>query len=162
MAEDQSTLELFWDRWSRFQDSVKETLEPLSVEQLAFRAAPNLRSVGECAAHMIASRAWWLRAFLDEGDAELDSLINWDDPGAPSRSAPELLAGFDLTMRVITGCLSRWTGSDMQRTFTLDEDGKRSELSRSYVVWHMLQHDLMHGGEVAITLGANGISVPYM
>ncbi len=162
MAEEQSTLTLFWEQWERYQDRLKETLSPLADEQLALRAAPDLRSLGALAAHIVASRAWWLHGFMGEGGTDIEPLLHWDAPGAPTHSAAELLAGFDLTWQVIMGCLSRWSDADMQHTFPIDEDGQRSDLSRSYVVWHMLQHDLLHGGEIAITLGLNGMSASYM
>jgi uncharacterized damage-inducible protein DinB len=160
---DKSTLALFWKQWSGYQGRLKETLEPLTDEQLTLRAGPGLRSLGEVAAHIVASRAWWLYAFLGEGSRDLEPLIHWDDPDAPPRSATELLTGFDLTWQVIIGCLSRWSDADMQQTFPLDEeDGRHSDLSRSYVAWHMLQHDLLHGGEIAITFGVHGMETSYM
>ena len=162
LAEEQFTLTLFWEKWMRYQDRLKETLAPLEIGQLALRSAPGQRSLGEIATHIVASRAWWLHDFLGEGAPALEPLIHWDEPDAPVRSAPELLSAFDLTWQVISDCLSRWTGADMQRTFPFDLDGKRSDLSRSYVVWHMLQHDLLHGGEIALTLGIHGMSASYI
>jgi uncharacterized damage-inducible protein DinB len=162
MAEEQSTLTLFWEGWKRYQDRLAETLAPLTDQQLALRAAPDLRALGEIAAHIVASRAWWLRSFLGEGGPDLEPLIGWDAPDAPARSIAELLAGFDLTWEVIRDGLSRWSAADLQHTFPLEDDEQRADLSRSYVLWHMLQHDLLHGGELAITLGVHGMVASYM
>ena len=42
-------------------------LAPLSLDQLALSAAPNLRSIDELACHIIAVRAGWFHEVLDEG-----------------------------------------------------------------------------------------------
>lgn len=162
LAEEHFTLTLFWEKWKRYQDRLKETLAPLETGQLALRSAPGQRSLGEIATHIVASRAWWLHGFMGEGGPALEPLIHWDESDAPARSASELLAAFDMTWQVLSDCLSRWTGADMQHTYPFDMDGRRSDLSRSYVFWHMLQHDLLHGGEIALTLGINGLPASYM
>jgi uncharacterized damage-inducible protein DinB len=46
----------------------------------------------------------------------------------------------------------------MQQTFP-DEgpDGKMYEVSRAWVIWHLIEHDLHHGGEISLTLGMHGL-----
>jgi uncharacterized damage-inducible protein DinB len=39
-------------------------------------------------------------------------------------------------------------------------DGKIVDLSRAWVVWHVLEHDLHHGGELSLTLGMHGLQAP--
>ncbi len=56
MAEDNFTLTTFYSSWKTYQDRLKESLAPLSAEQLALRAAPGLRSIGENALHIIGCR----------------------------------------------------------------------------------------------------------
>jgi uncharacterized damage-inducible protein DinB len=48
----------------------------------------------------------------------------------------------------------------MQKTFARDWEGKRYEFSRAWVVWHVLEHDLHHGGEISLTLGMHGLQAP--
>ena len=33
----------------------------------------------------------------------------------------------------------------------------RYEVSRSWVIYHVMEHDLHHGGEVSLILGMNGL-----
>jgi len=60
--------------------------------------------------------------------------------------------------------LDRWTPADLAYTFPHDDPEWRDShvTSRSWVVWHVLEHDLHHGGEVSLTLGINGLQAPQL
>ncbi len=162
MAEDNFTLTTFYESWKKYQEHIKETLAPLTGEQLALRAAPDLRSVGENAAHIIGCRAGWFTHFLGEDASdEVKATASWDEPDAPARSAADLVRGLDLTWQLMADCIARWSPEDMRQTFPDDWDGEKVELSRAWVVWHVLEHDLHHGGEISITLGMHGIPAQF-
>ena len=159
MAEDNFTLTTFYESWKAYQDQLKKALAPLTAEQLTLRAAPSLRSVGENAAHIIGCRAGWFTEFLGEdGGADVKAYASWDERGAPARTATELLQALDRTWQLMTDCLARWSPDDMRQTFPDDWDGKRVDLSRAWVVWHVLEHDLHHGGEISYALGMHGLT----
>ena len=52
-------LDAIFQGWNVYQEQLIVVLRPLSSEQFAIRVAPNLRSVGEIAAHISAGRASW-------------------------------------------------------------------------------------------------------
>jgi uncharacterized damage-inducible protein DinB len=175
MADDTFTLTTFYTSWKAYQDHLKEALEPLTAEQLALRAAPGLRSVGENALHIVGCRMYWLTGFLGEdGGEELKAYARWNEValgapyasgdelalalGTPIPSGAELAQGLDHTWRFMADCLTRWSPDDMRQTSPDDESG---EASRAWVVWHVLEHDLHHGGEVSLTLGMHGIDAEF-
>jgi hypothetical protein len=47
MADDNFTRTTFYTSWKAYQDHLTQALAPLTTEQLALRAAPGLRSIGE-------------------------------------------------------------------------------------------------------------------
>ena len=49
----------------------------------------------------------------------------------------------------------------MEQTFPDDWEGEIVQLSRAWVVWHVLEHDLHHGGEVSLTFGIHGIKANF-
>ena len=162
MADDNATLTTFYTAWKTYQDQIKETIAPLTAEQLALRAAPRLRSIGENAAHIIGCRAGWFTFVLGENaDEEVKATTDWDQPEAPARSAAELVRGLERTWQLMSGCLARWTPDDMQQTFPDDWDGVQVQLSRAWVVWHVLEHDLHHGGEISLTMGMHGLEASF-
>jgi uncharacterized damage-inducible protein DinB len=61
------------------------------------------------------------------------------------------------TWQFMADCLARWSPADMHQTFPDDWDGQHVDLSRAWVVWHVMEHDLHHGGELSLTLGMHGL-----
>jgi len=163
MAEDNFTLTTFYTSWKEYQDQIANAVAPLTTEQLALRAAPNLRSVGENAAHIIGCRAGWFANFLGEdGGTDMKEIARWDVDAAPARTAAELVHGLNRTWNFMMDCLARWSSDDMQKTFPDEwENGQTVDLSRAWVVWHVLEHDLHHGGELSFTLGMHGIEAKF-
>lgn len=162
MADENFLVTTIYSNWQGYQNHIKDSVAPLTTEHLALRAAPNLRSIGENVAHIVGCRAGWFSEFLGEdGGAEMKAMANWDIPGAPSRTAAELVDGLERTWQFMAECRSRWSDADMRQTFPDDWDGKKVELSRAWVMWHVLEHDLHHGGEVSITLGMHGLHAEF-
>jgi uncharacterized damage-inducible protein DinB len=162
MSEGNFTLDKFYQSWREYQDTLKQAIAPLTPEQLALRAAPDLRSVGEIVAHMISSRVHWFGDFLGERGSMpgVESLLAWDRRNPSLRTAGELVEGLDTSWRFIADLLNRWDSSDMQHTFPFESGGYHYDNSRSWVTCHILEHDLHHGGEISITLGMHGLQAP--
>lgn len=62
-------------------------------------------------------------------------------------------------------CLSKiatvdTTPEDMDYIFRGERWGQPYALSRQWVTWHVIEHDLHHGGELSFSLGANGLAAP--
>lgn len=166
MAEDNFTLTTFYTSWKAYQDHLKEALVPRTSEQLALRAAPHLRSVGEIALHIVACRAYWFTDFLGEDcDEQMKVYASWNkialELGASIPTSAELAQGLERTWQFMVDCLARWSPVDMGRTFPDDWDGKQVDLSRAWVVWHVMEHDLHHGGELSLTLGMHGVPANF-
>src|SRR5579859_4154100 len=161
MAEEHFTLATFYNSWHEYQDRIRAAIAPLTDEQLALRAAPNLRTIGENAAHIVGCRAGWFTYVLGEdGGPELKDFETWDRPGAAARTAAELAHAMGHSWRFMADCIGRWSDADMRATFPDEVDGKQVFLSRAWVVWHVLEHDLHHGGEISLTLGMHGLQAP--
>lgn len=162
MAEDNVLLSTIFSTWENYHNHIKETIAPLTAEQLTLRAAPDLRSIGENAAHIISCRAGWFDQFLGEdGGAEMKELSDWDAPDAPARTAGEFVQAFDRTWQFVMACIARWSPDDLRQVFPDDWDGKRVELSRAWVIAHVHEHDLHHGGEISLTCGMHGIPADF-
>lgn len=166
MAENNFTLTTFYASWKAYQDHIKGAIAPLTAEQLELRAAPRLRSIGENALHIIACRASWFTDFLGEDGGEgIKAYAGWNEAalelGASIPTAAELAQALDRTWQFMADCLARWSPDDMRQTFPDNWDGKQVDLSRAWVVWHVMEHDLHHGGELSLTLGMNDIPADF-
>src|SRR5215467_2168264 len=156
--------------WDLYQQQLITAVAPLSPDQLSLRPAPQLRALGPQVAHMIATRARWLYLDLKEGGSELDALMGWDGwraqtgwdgPPPPARSAAELVGGLETTWRVIHAALERWTIADLEEVFPPTFSGEDG-FTRQFVIWHLIEHDLHHGGELSIVLGMHGLTAPEL
>jgi uncharacterized damage-inducible protein DinB len=162
LTEDPITLTTFYTSWKAYQEHISGAIAPLTAAQLALRAAPHLRSIGEQALHIVACRAHWFAGFLGEnGGEEMQRYAGWNEAalslGVPIPSADELVQGLERTWDFMAACLERWSPDEMRQIFP-DEP---VDVSRAWVVWHVLEHDLHHGGELSLTLGLHGIPADF-
>ncbi|MGH2534603.1 MAG: DinB family protein [Thermomicrobiales bacterium] len=157
MQRNGTTLTPFYNGWERYQTLLTEAISPLSAEQLAFQAAPALRPVWMLAAHIIGTRFGWFQTVMGEGDPALAVYDPWDQDDAAPRTAAELVEGLEATWQMVQDCLNRWTSTDLDATFTTSRGRTRT---RQWVIWHVLEHDIHHGGELFLTLGMHGLPTP--
>lgn len=164
MSTPSLSLSQVYKGWDHYQQQLVTVIAPLSSDQLRLRAAPHLRELGPQVAHMIATRARWLRLDLKEGDVALEALMEWDGwtPQAgwvqpPDRTAVELVSGLQTTWQVIQAALERWTTADLEDVFPPTFPGEES-FTRQFVLWHLIEHDLHHGGEISFVLGMHGLT----
>jgi uncharacterized damage-inducible protein DinB len=156
MTENHTTLSTYYKGWDNYQELITKAIAPLSAEQLTLRAAPHLRSIGVITAHIISARVWWFHNIMGEGSSDLAPMVDWDEDDAPARSATELVGGLEATWQMIKNVLALRTPADLDQTFS-----RRNELvSRQWIIWHVIEHDLHHGGELSLTLGMNGLTAP--
>jgi len=163
MTEDTSTLSVFYQGWNDYQQLLIKALAPLSSEQLALRAASQQRTVGDIVLHIIGARARWFHDLMEVGDEDFAQLGRWDSKGASTRDAAELVYGLETTWRVMQETLANWTAEDMQFSYPGDPDeGDPQTFTRQWVIWHLIEHDLHHGGEVSLLLGMHGLAAPAL
>ncbi|MBV9230837.1 MAG: DinB family protein [Chloroflexi bacterium] len=170
MTEHTLPLITFYRGWETYQQSLVETIAPLSPEQLTLPAASHEWTIGKLAQHIVGNRVWWFQVWMGEGSPDLAPIAHWDpqDVEAVSlRSPAELVAGLESTWQMIRDALSRWTADDLGHIFqppaALREDERENfpPFSRQWIVWHVLEHEIHHGGELSLALGAYGLPGIY-
>ena len=162
MTDLQSSMPTIYEGWYTYQTLLIKALTPLGPDQLALRAAPDLRTVEEIATHMIGARARWFYQLIGEGGQEFATLGTWDRPDMPSRGAAELVQGLERTWQGMQEAIARWTPADWQQTYPGDEPEEPASITRLWVIWHLIEHDLHHGGEMSLTLGMHGLAAPAL
>ena len=156
--QDEATLDVLYTNWRSYHERLRDCIAPLTDEQLDLQPAPRMWPLGQIAQHIIAVRAGWFSGTLRDDDAAMAAYMAWGQRESPSRSGAELARGLDETWAFIEARLRRWTPADRAATFPDDqEDGRIIEVSRSWVLYHVLEHDLHHGGEISLILGMHGL-----
>lgn len=161
-------LQTFYDGWAKYQALVIDSLGGLTSEQLGLRTAPHQWAVWQLAAHVAGARVYWFHDILGEGDAATRELFRvehttvphlpladagWEDDEAHPRGAEELVDGLRRSWTLVEDCIRRWTAEDLDASVV----GSSRTHNRGWVVWHVLEHDLHHGGEISQILGSNGL-----
>lgn len=172
MTEQASPLVTFYKQgWENYQRAIIATVAQLSSEQLALPVAPHQRSIGELLDHMLSARFNWFHLWMGEGDLNRD----WNDDEATSeptvQEAASRVALFEKSWHVIASALDRWTSADLEQLFLppashqawLRDQGLEEEPphTRQWIIWHVMEHEIHHGGEFSLALGTYGLESFY-
>ena len=158
-----TSLASLYQGWDGYRISLVNAIKPLTPEQLAFRPAPDLRSVGELAKHIGCGRLTWFRRM----DAPLSAKLvesgkgYTDEPNYPT-DAPSLIRLLEDTGQMVEATLNEWTVADLEKSFHHIYWGKTYLISRHWVLWRILSHDLHHGGQLCLALYMQGIEPPEL
>jgi len=160
MQYEQPTLDVIYENWRNYNDKLRAAVAPLTDEQLRLQPAPGMWPLGQILQHIVSVRAGWFSGTLQDDDEAMAAYMEWGQYDSPARSAAELARGLDETWAFIESRLRRWTPEDRAKTFPDEWEGVVSDVSRSWVIYHVLEHDLHHGGEVSLLLGMNKLPGP--
>ena len=153
-----STLEVIYENWGGYNRRLQNCIAPLTGEQLLLQPASRMWPLGQIVQHIVSVRAGWFSGTLQDPDAAMSEYMEWGQRDSPERSAAELVQGLEETWAFIESRLQRWTPAEGAATFPDEgEDGQVYQVSRSWVIYHVLEHDLHHGSEVSLILGINGL-----
>jgi uncharacterized damage-inducible protein DinB len=164
LTTDAHALMTLYKGWDDHQISLVRAIAPLSPDHLAWRPVPHLRSVGEIASHIIGGRIQWFHRILGAGSAELAGRVAaWRPEDAVEAQPAELVRWLETTWEMVEDALNRWTVADLTQTYRLPPyRGKHYALTRQWIIWRVLVHDVHHGGELAVMLGMQGIALPEL
>jgi uncharacterized damage-inducible protein DinB len=162
MLETLSLANVF-DGWDTYQTSIVHAVAPLTKEQLLYRPAPSLRSVGEVASHIGLGRIGWFQCMHAPGSAELAAQAAAQESQAGIAQDPaEIVKWLEASWQMIELTLKSWTVADLARTYLHTYYGKTYAISYQWTIWRILAHDMHHGGELAVMLGMQGIAIPEL
>jgi uncharacterized damage-inducible protein DinB len=161
MTEHAVPLTLVYQGWDNFQRELLKVIAPLSPEQLALPVAPTHWPIGMVVQHILNDRIWWFDLWMGEASPEVASFMHWEEEekGQSLHSAAELVAGLEATWGMIERALARWTVADLDDVFeppaALTEAERKvfGPSTRQEIIFHVLRHDIHHGGELAVGMG---------
>jgi len=155
-----STLRVY-NHWEKFNSLLERAIAPLTQEQLDLRPAKDLWSIRVLAGHIIGVRAWWFGATMGEGGEELLRFVDFDDHVEENQTdAAALVDGLSRTWACVATSLKSWSDEDLDQRFQRPiptREGERPWRTREYIVWHVAEHDVFHGGEISLLLGMHGL-----
>lgn len=170
MADTEYPLITFYKGWSTYQRMLVDVVAPLSSAQLALSVTTDQWTIGGTIQHIVANRVWWFQLWTGEGSDDLAPIMQWDPSGIadpPKLAAAELVAGLTSTWGMIADALGKWTPADLLRVFSApavlsqEEQEMFGEATLQWIIWHVLEHEIHHGGEISLVLGNYGLTGIY-
>jgi uncharacterized damage-inducible protein DinB len=171
-TERPAVLTAFYDGWANQQQRLLDVIRPLTDEQMRLRPASDRWAIWQLASNMVGGRAHWFHEILGEGDADVRDMFRvasttvpglpledagWEDDEGHPRGAAEVVDAFEKTWQIIDDCLRRWTAEDLQAEFSRQRGGRTQTFTRAWVIWHVIEHELQHGAEIAVILRSHGL-----
>ena len=157
MEQPKSTLDVIYENWRGYNKKLCDAIAPLTNEQLSLQPARGMWPLGQILQHIISVRAGWFSGTLQDHHEAMNDCMLWGQQESPAHSAVELAQGLNETWEFIEARLNRWTPEDCAKTFPDEWDGQVHQVSRNWVIYHVMEHDLHHGGEASLILGMNGL-----
>ena len=171
MTDQTFALSTIYKGWESYQRRLVRMIAPLSAEHLMVPVGAHHWTVGMVVQHLLGDRVWWFHLWMGEGSADLAPIIAWnpaeEQHGPPINNAAELVTALESTWQMIATALTRWTPSDLEHVFSppssLSEAEQQAfgDTPRDWILWHVLEHEIHHGGELSVALGAQGLPGIY-
>jgi uncharacterized damage-inducible protein DinB len=138
-------------RWMDVRSGLYEALVKIKDEQLDFRPREGLWSIRETAVHIAGTEDGWLRYY---------TLNRWHENPPNAKDYPTidsikslLSENHDATIRQFAHNVDAL----LHQNCTLPWGG---HVSMEWAVWHVLEHEIHHRGEIYLMLGLLGIEAP--
>ena len=169
MIKKSDSLQVLLDGWNGYQESLVNAIKPLNQEQLAWRPAENLNSVGEIVRHISLGRITWFRRMHAPGSAEISAQVeHWqqDQDGNQyidekkieiADQASGLVDWLELSWQMVDQTLTTWKIADLSQSYRHVWNGTAYAPTRQWTIWRIMCHDIHHGGELSLMLGMQGI-----
>lgn len=148
----QLTARQHFKHWDEVRRELIRALDMLTDNQLNFVPREGLRSLGDIVRHIADAEEGWFRYELTRAYDEWPGYTAADYPTV--ESVKKLLS--DVHART-DAYLETLSFEDLDRQIETT-DGE--QLSLSWIIWHVLDHELHHRGEVFLMLGLMGIEAP--
>ena len=143
--------ELF-SHWKEVRQGLYAALDPLTDEQLAFVPRKGLWSLRTVALHIATAEDGWFRYVVT---GELDEWPEADESDYPTVALIKALLTqvHDRT----EAYLQNLDVTDLEQVITTFWGAK---VSLHWIIWHVLEHEISHRGEIYLMLGLMGMEAP--
>jgi uncharacterized damage-inducible protein DinB len=138
-------------RWNDVRDGLLEALDKLTDAHLDFTPREGMWSLRETVVHIAGTEEGWLRCYTAN---------RWHENAPQGADYPTVASLKDLLARehaVTEAQFADDADAALAQVCTLPWGG---QVSMGWAVWHVIEHEIHHRGEVFLMLGLLGIEAP--
>lgn len=142
----------WFKHWDEVRTELYRALDLVSDDQLDFVPREGLRSLGDVARHIPETEEGWFRYGIDHAYDKWPDYSKADYPTVAS-------------IKTLLAEVHAKTDAYLE-TLNLDDLNREVEMpwnepvSLSWIIWHVIDHELHHRGEIFLMLGLMGIEAP--
>jgi uncharacterized damage-inducible protein DinB len=141
-------LNTMFTHWSQVRADLLATIDKFSDAELNFTPYPGAWPVGQVMLHIADCEDYWLHCLVQKiiSPDVLYQLADYPTKAAIQRRLHE-------AHQRTVALLERMDESDLTREYE-SQRGERFPLG--WIIWHVLEHEIHHRGELSMTLGLLG------
>jgi uncharacterized damage-inducible protein DinB len=140
--------------WAGVRAGLVQALDLLTDEQLAFRPREGMWSLHETVCHIAGCEDSWFRCYVTREVASWEE-VDYKPAGYPTVAALKALLG-DVHARIE----AMYADDGDHKLAGMVELPWGPTVSHEWVVWHVLEHEIHHRGEIFLMLGLMGMEAP--
>jgi uncharacterized damage-inducible protein DinB len=140
--------------WADVRQGLIQALDQLKDDQLAFRPREGLWSLHETVCHIAGSEDGWLRCFVNH---ELNS---WEEADYKPAAYPTTASLKALLCEVHARIEAIYAEDGDRKLAETVELPWGAKVSHEWAIWHVLEHEIHHRGEIYLMLGLLGMEAP--
>lgn len=143
--------ELF-PHWETRTNRILKSLENRTPYELDFKFRSNMRSLGNLYRHIISAEIFWMedvvagrgQMFSEIDEKEFSNAKSISDKWRSVRNrSQEIVKPFSL--------------SDLKKTF---QNPRKKSFDLNYILWHVVEHEIHHSGQISAMLRAQNLPSP--
>jgi uncharacterized damage-inducible protein DinB len=133
--------------WNQVRADLLTTIDKFGDEELSFVPFEGSWPVGKIMLHIAETEDGWLHTLVQR---QLDPGVDYELADYPTKSA--IKSVLDRARSRTVPLLDRLTERDLDTVYTL----RNESLTLRWIIWHVLEHEIHHRGELSLALGLLG------
>ncbi len=153
----------FFSNYFTVRKELVAGVEKLTPEQLAWKFDQHPATIGQLLAHIAEAEAWWIQTVATDGCEYTPGMFERFEQWG---SRENCLALLDETLEITTRYLEGASVADWDQVFYrvkgVRDDGETFDykVSQRWLVWHVVEHQARHRGQIFTLMRAQGLEVP--
>jgi len=142
-------LSQLFSHWKQVRDDLLSTIDKFQDEELSFIPFDTSMTVGQIMLHIGEAEDGWFRYVVNR------ELLGWPDFDLEEFPTTELIkAKLTIIHARTEAFLETLDTGDLERTIDMPKRNHRHKLG--WIIWHVLEHEIHHRGELSLMLGMLG------
>ncbi len=139
--------------WERVRKTIVQAASLIPKGKLEWKPARGLSSFGDLLRHMVDTEEFWIQGVL-RGKG-----------GSPDRSRTDfptleaILNDWERVHQMSLASLSRMPAKALSRKVKIEKDGR---VPVNWLLWHVIEHEVHHRGQIMLYLRLLGLEPPQI